>query len=67
MEKVLNDSTKDVESLRMVVIDKVDNHSSWRAFGKELLLNAVCSLLFGGLLIVIDITIFNIYFWRFKE
>ena len=63
MEKVLNDSTKDVESLRVVH----NNDSSWRGFWKVLLLNAVCSLMFGGLLIVIDITIFNIYFWRFKE
>ncbi len=55
---------RDVESLRVVLINRDDIIVDGRRhdYCEELLLNTVYWLVFGGLLIMIDIVIFNMYF-----
>ena len=65
MEKLLKDSTKDVESLRVIVINRddivVDSRFGKYGFCKELLLHVVSSLLLGGTMIVAVVVSSNIF------
>lgn len=66
MEKILNDSTKDVESLRVVFLNRddivVESRFGKCGFCKELLIHIVSSLLVVGGLIVATIISSNIFY-----
>lgn len=65
MEKLLKESGKDVESLRVVLIDRddivVETRFGKHGFCKELLLQVVSALLLGGAMIAAMIISTNLF------